>query len=64
MGINLRELFVNRRSRKKKNIIYRCVTFIIDYHHFPEVVCKLCANCVQGVSGSMKKAATRLLVTA
>jgi len=25
---------------------------------------RLCANCVQGVSGSMKKAATRLLVTA
>ena len=44
MGINLRELFVNRRSRKKKNIIYRCVTFIIDYHHFPKVVCKLCAR--------------------
>lgn len=34
----------NERNSKKKNIIYRCVTFIIDYHPFPEVVCKLCAR--------------------
>ena len=27
-------------NSKKKNIIYRCVTFPIDYHRLPKVVCK------------------------
>ena len=33
----------------KCDVIYRCVSFIIDYQYFSEAVCKLCAMnfCVQ-----------------
>ena len=44
MGMNRKELLPIEETRRKKNFIYRCVTFIIDYHHFPKVVCKLCAR--------------------
>lgn len=43
-----------------KNIIYRCVTFIIDYDHFPKVVCKFCARSF----GVQEKSRYKVLVTA
>ncbi len=34
---------MKERNEMKCDVIYRCVSFIIDYQYFPEAVCKLCA---------------------
>jgi len=40
---------MKERNEMKCDVIYRCVSFIIDYQYFSETVCKLCAMnfCVQ-----------------
>ncbi|MEQ2550714.1 hypothetical protein AAH051_19155 [Phocaeicola dorei] len=34
---------MKERNEMKCDVIYRGVSFIIDYQYFPEAVCKLCA---------------------
>ena len=40
---------MKERNEMRCDVIYRCVSFIIDYQYFSEAVCKLCAMnfCVQ-----------------